>query len=76
MQKPQTVSDSLRIDDTLRNLKNGGKFVAHRHPVNGWRLPKKKGVDALLKQVQEPDKCKNQHLESHGRKCFARPSGI
>jgi MerR family copper efflux transcriptional regulator len=58
------LSDFLRISEaaeylgvasnTLRNWENAGKIVAHRHPVNGYRLFKQKELDALLKQVHEP----------------------
>ena len=59
------LSDYLRISDaadylgvspnTLRNWENAGKIVAHRHPVNSYRLFTRAGLDALLKQVQESD---------------------
>lgn len=59
------LSDYLRISDaaeylgvspnTLRNWERAGKIEAHRHPVNSYRLFKKEELDALLKQVQEPD---------------------
>ena len=59
------LSDYLRIfeaaefvgvsPNTLRNWENAGKIVAHRHPVNGYRLFKQKELDALLDQVQQPD---------------------
>jgi excisionase family DNA binding protein len=57
------LKDFLRISDaaeylgvspnTLRNWENGGKVVAVRHPVNGYRLFKRKDLDALLKLVEE-----------------------
>jgi DNA-binding transcriptional MerR regulator len=40
--------------NTLRNWENAGKIAAHRHPVNGYRLFKKKELDALLGKLQEP----------------------
>ena len=59
------LRDYLRISEaaehlgvspnTLRNWENAGKIVAHRHPVNDYRLFKKEELDALLKQVQQPD---------------------
>ena len=59
------LSDYLRISEaaeylgvsqnTLRNWENAGKIVAHRHPVNGYRLFEQEGLNALLNQVQEPD---------------------
>jgi len=58
------LSDYLRVSEaaeylgvspnTLRNWERAGKIEAHRHPVNSYRLFKKEELDALLKQVQEP----------------------
>ncbi len=58
------LKDFLRISEaaeylgvspnTLRNWENAGKIVAHRHPVNGYRLFKQEELDALLDQVREP----------------------
>lgn len=52
------LKDFLRVSDaaeylgvapnTLRNWENAGKIVAHRHPVNGYRLFKREELDALL----------------------------
>lgn len=60
----ENLRDFLRISEaaeylgvspnTLRNWENAGKIVAHRHPVNGYRLFKKGELDALLQQLQEP----------------------
>ncbi|MBI2337017.1 MAG: MerR family DNA-binding transcriptional regulator [Deltaproteobacteria bacterium] len=36
---------------TLRNWEKSGKIKTHRNPVNGYRLYKKKDLEALLKQV-------------------------
>ncbi len=62
------LKDLLRISEaadylgvssnTLRNWENAGKIVAHRHPVNGYRLFKREELDALLKQVKKPSKKK------------------
>ena len=41
---------------TLRNWENAGKIMAHRHPVNGYRLFRQQDLDELLKQVQQPEK--------------------
>ena len=59
----QQLRDYLRISEaaeylgvspnTLRNWENAGKVVAVRHPVNGYRLFKRKDLDALLKLVEE-----------------------
>ena len=56
------LNDFLRISEaaeylgvspnTLRNWENAGKIVAHRHPVNSYRLFKQDELDALLRQVQ------------------------
>jgi excisionase family DNA binding protein len=58
----QKLRDYLRISEaaehlgvspnTLRNWENAGKIAAVRHPVNGYRLFKRKDLDALLKQVE------------------------
>ena len=63
------LSDYLRISEaaeylgvspnTLRNWARAGKIVAHRHPVNAYRLFKREELDALLNQAQrsgEPPK--------------------
>ena len=57
------LKDYLRISEaaeylgvspnTLRNWENAGKVVAVRHPVSGYRLFKRKDLDALLKLVKE-----------------------
>ncbi len=39
--------------NTLRNWENAGKILAVRHPVNGYRLFKRRDLDALLKQAKE-----------------------
>lgn len=59
----RTLKDYLRISEaaeylgvapnTLRNWENAGKIEAVRHPVNGYRLFKRKDLDALLKLVKE-----------------------
>lgn len=59
------LSDYLRVSEaaeylgvspnTLRNWERAGKIVAHRHPVNDYRLFKREELDALLNQVQQPD---------------------
>ncbi|TWU44133.1 Helix-turn-helix domain protein [Novipirellula aureliae] len=40
--------------NTLRNWERAGKIVAHRHPVNDYRLFRREELDALLTQVQKP----------------------
>ena len=59
----QKLKDFLRISEaaeylgvspnTLRNWENAGKVVAVRHPLNSYRLFKRKDLDALLKLVEE-----------------------
>ncbi len=59
----QKLRNHLRISEaaaylgvspnTLRNWENAGKVVAVRHPVSGYRLFKRKDLDALLKLVEE-----------------------
>ena len=67
------LSDYLRISEaaeylgvspnTLRNWENAGKIVAHRHPVNGYRLFKQEELDALLNQVRAPDDGSTEQLK-------------
>lgn len=38
---------------TMRNWVRDGKLKAHRNPVNGYRLFKKKNLEALLKKIQK-----------------------
>ncbi len=38
--------------NTLRNWQNAGKVVAVRHPVSGYRLFKRKDLDALRSQAE------------------------
>ncbi len=56
------LRDYLRISDaadylgvspnTLRNWERAGKIVAHRHPVNQYRLFRREDLDALLRLVE------------------------
>ncbi len=66
------LSDYLRISEaaeylgvapnTLRNWERAGKIVAHRHPVNAYRLFKREELDALLDQVvQQSDESHEVH---------------
>ncbi len=58
------LKDFLRITEaaeylgvspnTLRNWENSAKIIAHRHPVNGYRLFKQKELDELLKLAERP----------------------
>lgn len=59
------LSDYLRISEaaeylgvspnTLRNWERVGKIVAHRHPMNDYRLFKREELDVLLDQAQKRD---------------------
>ena len=59
----ENLRDFLRISEaaeylgvspnTLRNWERAGKIVAHRHPVNRYRLFKKEELDTLLRQLHE-----------------------
>jgi excisionase family DNA binding protein len=40
--------------NTLRNWENAGKIIAHRHPVNGYRLFKQDELDVLLESAHRP----------------------
>lgn len=58
------LSDFMKIADaaeylgvspnTLRNWETAGKVLAHRHPVNGYRLFKKEELDELLNRAEQP----------------------
>ena len=58
------LSDFMKIADaaeylgvspnTLRNWETAGKILAHRHPVNGYRLFKKEELDELLNRAEQP----------------------
>lgn len=51
------AADYLGVSpNTLRNWENAGKIVAHRHPVNGYRLFAQHELDALLQKVTQPRK--------------------
>jgi excisionase family DNA binding protein len=60
------LRDYLRISDaadylgvspnTLRNWERAGKIVAHRHPVNRYRLFRREDLDALLRLAERPPK--------------------
>ena len=60
------LRDFLRISDaadylgvspnTLRNWERAGKIVAHRHPVNGYRLFRQEELDSLLRKVEPAPK--------------------
>ena len=39
--------------NTLRNWGKDGKIVEHRHPINNYRLYRRKDLERLLKQAQE-----------------------
>lgn len=39
--------------NTLRNWETAGKILAHRHPVNGYRLFKKEELDELLNRAEQ-----------------------
>jgi MerR family copper efflux transcriptional regulator len=59
------LSEYLRISEaadylgvspnTLRNWERVGKIVAHRHPMNDYRLFKREELDVLLDQAQKLD---------------------
>jgi MerR family transcriptional regulator, copper efflux regulator len=60
------LRDYLRISEaaeylgvspnTLRKWERAGKVVAHRHPVNGYRLFSQPDLDALLDQAERTDR--------------------
>ena len=58
------LKDFLRITEaaeylgvspnTLRNWENSAKIIAHRHPVNGYRLFKQEELDVILNLAELP----------------------
>jgi len=42
--------------NTLRNWDRAGKVVAHRHPVNRYRLFRRQDLDALLHRAGRPER--------------------
>lgn len=64
------LRDYLRISDaadylgvspnTLRNWERAGKIVAHRHPVNQYRLFRREDLDALLRLAERPARQKTR----------------
>jgi MerR family transcriptional regulator, copper efflux regulator len=40
--------------NTLRNWESAGKILAHRHPVNAYRLFKREELDELLNRAEQP----------------------
>jgi excisionase family DNA binding protein len=65
----EKLSDYMRVAEaadylgvspnTLRNWVNAGKIAAVRHPLNDYRLFKKKDLDSLLKKVAATSKKSN-----------------
>ena len=51
------AADHLGVSpNTLRNWERAGKIVAHRHPVNRYRLFRREDLDAVLRQVECPER--------------------
>jgi DNA (cytosine-5)-methyltransferase 1 len=49
------VATVLRVaPNTVRAWGAAGKLTEYRHPVNNYRLFKKKDVDALLAEIENP----------------------
>jgi len=49
------AADYLGVSpNTLRNWERAGKIMAHRHPVNRYRLFKREDLDVVLRQVERP----------------------
>ena len=40
---------------TLRNWERAGKLIAHRHPINGYRLYRKTDLEAILAAIAKPE---------------------
>ena len=48
------AADYLGVSpNTLRNWESAGKIVAHRHPVNDYRLFRREDLDALLSRLSD-----------------------
>lgn len=51
-----TIKDAAELlgvcEMTLRRWDRSGKFKAHRHPLNGYRLYKRNDLMRLLRQIQ------------------------
>ncbi len=53
------AADYLGVSpNTLRNWERAGKIVAHRHPVNDYRLFRREDLDALLRKVERRHRSK------------------
>jgi len=49
------AADYLGVSpNTLRNWERTGKIVAHRHPLNHYRLFRREDLDAVLRKVAKP----------------------
>lgn len=52
---------------TLRNWDKRGHLIAHRHPMNNYRVYKREEIDNLLKKIDEdphkPKKLKINFIE-------------
>ena len=52
-----TVKEAAKIlginPETLRRWDNSKKFKSYRHPVNGYRLYKRKQLEKLLKKIKK-----------------------
>ena len=42
--------------NTVRNWCEAGKIAEHRHPINNYRLFRKKDLDQLLKRIAKPQR--------------------
>lgn len=38
---------------TLRNWDKRGRLIAHRHPVNNYRVYKREDIERLLEKIEE-----------------------
>ena len=52
-----TIQDAAKIlgvnPETLRRWDRKGKYVAKRHPINGYRLYNEKDIKALMKKIEK-----------------------
>jgi len=52
-----TIQDAAKIlgvnPETLRRWDRKGKYVAKRHPINGYRIYDEKDIKALLNKIEK-----------------------
>lgn len=41
---------------TLRNWDKNGKLIAHRHPINNYRIYLKEDIESIIKKIESGEK--------------------